>query len=727
MQEADTFEVDASHFGRHFWNEVVRLNELGGLESAIACLERRMSTAHSDDEMKDLFRLSATIDHISVGCGLAINDVSLTLTRPNVNGLSDTERKHRVREYHLYDRNRQLDQTSVQTFVRRMEARRLHNGEWHSVHSLVRDGHELAASLTDLNDAPASRRLSVAKNVVSPYIEFAERGRRCQFTGLDLFDIWRYFRHTWSIRYSSLPGRNVALLIRDRAVNNHPVIGISGLGSPVIKQIPRDTRIGWTPAAILSRYRDDQVGLLDWIDKVIETALAQIYKDDLAKCGVLGDGRALDTPDELMEYAATQRNLHRKFPPRRKAKATCLEDAEWKKQAETPLFTSKRSSQLASLVKARNQLDLCWRQVESGSDLDYSSASLKALVSKTVRLVAAKHLASNVVDLNVCGAIAPYNHILGGKLVGLVSCGPEVVSYYRRKYSKAASIIASSVAGRTVIRDNSLVYMTTSSLYSRNPSQYNRLSVPEGVLGKGSGLRFERLGVSEGYGSFHISPRTVELANILVSRRSGGRLVNSIFGEGVSPLMRKMREAMMIAGLPANQMLKHSLERIVYGVPLVSNYQSFLQDVSSTPRYIYARRNPKEVTDKLADYWRERWMLGRVSNPSVIEQVSRHSIGRGSHGAFVSRSEDRLQRDTRYLVLLSKNPEHLAILMRADVQSTGCLANVFGTQYSHLPVRRSCGDGQQAAPTEPEKHGDVTAGLDRGLQVRRRAAAVPTV
>jgi hypothetical protein len=48
-----------------------------------------------------------------------------------------------------------------------------------------------------------------------------------------------------------------------------------------------------------------------------------------------------------------------------------------------------------------------------------------------------------MMNIMVCGAIPPYNHLLGGKLVGMAVAGPEVISEYQRKYEESISNIAS--------------------------------------------------------------------------------------------------------------------------------------------------------------------------------------------------------------------------------------------------------------------------------------------
>jgi hypothetical protein len=125
-----------------------------------------------------------------------------------------------------------------------MERRRLTPNGWQSIFSVMRDGQELAESLTKLREDP-SRLEANLNEVVLPYIQFVETGAYCSETGLLLSDIRRYFRHTWVTAYKSIPGRSLSILVRDRAKPVHPVIGIAFLGSAVVQQSIRDKWIGW--------------------------------------------------------------------------------------------------------------------------------------------------------------------------------------------------------------------------------------------------------------------------------------------------------------------------------------------------------------------------------------------------------------------------------------------------------------------------------------------------
>jgi len=58
--------------------------------------------------------------------------------------------------------------------------------------------------------------------------------------------VWRYFRHTWSLEYRSIPGRKLPLLIRNRAHPTLPVIGIAMLAGPIIRSATREDWIGWS-------------------------------------------------------------------------------------------------------------------------------------------------------------------------------------------------------------------------------------------------------------------------------------------------------------------------------------------------------------------------------------------------------------------------------------------------------------------------------------------------
>ena len=82
----------------------------------------------------------------------------------------------------------------------------------------------------------------------------------------------------------------------------------------------------------------------------------------------------------------------------------------------------------------------------------FESSRFRQAVGQIVRMVRGERVGINMMDIAVCGAIAPYNLLLGGKLVCLLLCGPEVIKDYRARYDQQTSLIASCMRGASVKR-----------------------------------------------------------------------------------------------------------------------------------------------------------------------------------------------------------------------------------------------------------------------------------
>src|SRR5205814_4186059 len=107
-------------------------------------------------------------------------------------------------------------------------------------------------------------------DLVDPYIQFVETDGVCNLTGLRTQDIGRYFRHTWSSPYESVPGRSLQFLVRDRAAPFHPVIGIAALSSAAVRLGPRDRFIGWDTDQVVERMLNDNRDEAErWARKVV--------------------------------------------------------------------------------------------------------------------------------------------------------------------------------------------------------------------------------------------------------------------------------------------------------------------------------------------------------------------------------------------------------------------------------------------------------------------------
>lgn len=560
---------------------------------------------------------------------------------PEASVADRTLEKERIRRQELVKRNEQLSQDSVRRFVAFMEKPREFQGKFVSIFSLMRDGRDLRAALERAaeagGDAPALRA------AIDPYIQPVVTDERCQQTGLRLTDIWRYFRHTWTNYYATTPGRTMPLLVRDRAAPFHPVIGIAALSSAIVQIRERDHWIGWQPEPFLSGLAVEPTArMARWVTGRLEHGLRELHLDDLVQDGLywpsLWDAPTPESIDRLVKEAESRRRDHHRFVRqvdfKSKAKGNT---ASWRQRAETDLFRSKRCLALADLLRARTALlpFLSPKPTADGLRRALEDPQGKRAISGLLRRAKGESVGTEIADLSVCGAVAPYNAILGGKLVGMLAASPAVVRAYRDKYSGYESEIASSIAGRPIKRRTNLVFLGTTSLYGSGSSQYNRIRVPAEVLGGTQDIRFRELGRSESYGTSHLSSESVIALVRLAEQSKTGVRVNSIFGEGVNPKLRKVRNGLDLLGWPADALLQHGRKRIVYGVSLVDNLLPYLIGAEDKPDYIFSPEDPDD-TEKISAWWMQRWLARRIQSQDVLAEVSRHCVDRPvSHGARV--------------------------------------------------------------------------------------------
>ncbi|MEQ1761022.1 MAG: Druantia anti-phage system protein DruA [Vicinamibacterales bacterium] len=552
-----------------------------------------------------------------------------------------TDEKHRVQRQEQVKRDEQLRQPSVRRFVLMMEAPRARGDSFVSIFSLMRDGEELASALEAHVARPEETQLI---EVVDPYLQIADTAARCEFTGLRLLDIWRYFRHTWSNQYTSTPGRSLPILIRDRAAPNHPVIGIASIGSAVVQIAERDKWIGWQTSSVLMEMTlEPSLRWARWLTRRIDKWRDEVYIDDLVEDGlfVTADWQQpnLSSIEALRSEADARRRRHQRFGRRADFKAVAYgktADA-WEERARSDLFRSKRCKFLADLLTAKLALQthLLPTPTKAGLQQALLEDKSRRAISWIIRRARAETVGTEIADITVCGAVAPYNHLIGGKLVSALVASPMVVGEYSKRYSNYASEIASSIAGREIYRPTNLAFLGTTSLYGSGSSQYNRIRIPGSVLASRADIRYVALGRSRSFGPSHLSSASVKALETLAEQSNNGIRVNSIFGEGVSPKFRKVRQGLDILGWPSDQLLRHRRERIVYGVSLVENLRDYLLGHDAHPRFIFDVDFPGDI-DRLSEWWRNRWLEPRLRKSEILDQIRAHSVGRPiRHGARV--------------------------------------------------------------------------------------------
>lgn len=527
---------------------------------------------------------------------------------------------------------------SVRSFIKSMERERLYQGRLVSIKALIGDPETLITKIRNKEE------------VCKPYIELVS-GNRDKYTGLKLADIWRYFRYTWSIPYKTMPGRNMYYLVRDAGQDNHPIMGIFALGNSVLNLTVRDDKIGWTVEAIrrsLERKSDTDhyeqkvsdtektikvsnkhftetedeyharvscysEKVLTQLIKNVDIALADIYIGDL-NC----DEQIANPTQDFINYLFTKsEELRLRSLNNKNAK-----NPDWRQEACSVLFTRKRTAELAKLLESK----LAFQSVKGTT----AEEKLRSLLSNdsgrkaiTRSLLANRKckIGSNMMEIIVCGAVPPYNELLGGKLVSMLACSPIVIKGYTERYQNQVSEIASRMKGERVIRDSRLAFLGTTSLYSSGSSQYNRIRVP---FKDGFNLEFRKMGITEGFGTVYFSSETTTALSSMLEIIDGGKRINHVFGEGTSPRLRLINRGLTLLGIKAASFLKHYSPRIVYSIELATNTNEFLLGFTDELHYNFHVDNEEEIsnrTQEIIDYWYERWLKTRLGSVNIEERL----------------------------------------------------------------------------------------------------------
>ena len=535
-----------------------------------------------------------------------------------------------------------------------------------SIQTLIADGAELLARLQPALDSSGEGRIARLGQAVVPYLQLVpgegEPTVHDEYTGISLNDIWRYFRFSWSIPQTAIPGRQVFYLVRDRAHPCHAVIGIAALGnSPLVSPL-RDDAIGWTPARFSARFgdaakandRDELTRLADHLNSLIAGGLEEINPS-----GLITEQELANPTEDLIaklqrradEFASRREEALRDVAQAAAAGVPlALQETEQPDYAVPPVslavleLEGKRAPKDAPETLARRLLVAKKRAFEISrllraslilvqhraalTDPVMTASALKnddLLVAMNTALTVAKsdRVGTNILEITTCGAIAPYSHLLGGKLVALMLFSPEVADDYRQRYGNRPAIISSQLKNVARTKDCTLAWLNTTSLYSMGSSQYERLRLPPGIIAPDQPeLRYTHLGDTEGYGTVQFSDATVQAVQAALEERHQFKGVNSIFGEGFSPKFRKLRDGMMVLGFNPTVLMRHDQTRRVYAVPIWAGADAFLRgQPASLPEFVREPSRFRDSTLRIAEFWRSRWLASRLNHQPTIEAL----------------------------------------------------------------------------------------------------------
>lgn len=504
---------------------------------------------------------------------------------------------------------------------------------------LAADGLALARDLEAAAALPKDERGAALASLVRPYLQLVTDDGRCEETGLRLKDIWRYFRLTWSTPAENTPGRTMLYLVRDSARPFHPVMALISLENAPIRVRARDDYIGWTIEKIGSELDgatpEQARAVFDHLLACLDRGLDELDLTDFCT----PEERSASSRDLLEKLAlvVVQSREKRDAALQRWRSGEAATEEERSElgnisvEAEREIYRRKRADAAGRMLSARLRL----RDMVSSPDFDtiwpafLASESGQGAVRAALVAVKSRHVGTSLLELNVCGAVPPYNELLGGKLAALLALSPRVIADYQVRYGHRPSDIASKLKGAPVVRPAKLVYVGTTSLYAVGASQYNRLSIPAGVFGPSSAaIHWTPIGETGGYGTFHISRRTLQaLEEAETELNDGVQRVNHVFGEGPSPKLRLLKSALnsvmtSTMGSDVDELVRHSMRRLVYGAWLAPNGRDYLLDRASEPCYPWGpHSDPDEGTSLVVEYWRTRWLGSRLDHREALERL----------------------------------------------------------------------------------------------------------
>ena len=578
----------------------------------------------------------------------------------------------------------QFSDPHVRRFIRRMEHPPASSGR-KSVLTLIADGAELQGALSTARQQRADGQAcaEALRGAVRPYLQLVESGRRDDRTGLLLGDVWRYFRYTWSIPQTPIPGRNLLYLVRDAAHETHAVVGIAALSNCAVQLAPRDRAVGWSLRGLVEaleillgpperramreasaaalraqglypwlapHFPGDAASspaavraalgrVVDWLSGGVSTALGEIEPRGLAAESEI----AAPTPGVVERL----RHASREFASRRQEALAGrgdggggmtsdtlsadvpvdddVLDLEAKHSSNAPVHNSrrmlvrkKRAFELARLLDARRVLAAKREALMDRTTVleTLEQEDVRTAVNTALSAIKSRRIGTNLLEITTCGAVSPYNRMLGGKLVALLLLSPRVAADYRRRYGGEATIIRSQLKNARVVPDNNLVWLGTTSLFSHNSSQYERLRLPAGVIAPDQPeIRYTYLGDTSGYGTVQFADDTVRALDGLLQRRRGFRNVNGVFGEGASPRLRKLRAGLDAIGFDADLVMLHHQGRRIYGAPLFAGAGAYLCGLDTeVPAYVSAPESYADATERIAEFWRRRWLSSRLAH-----------------------------------------------------------------------------------------------------------------
>lgn len=176
----------------------------------------------------------------------------------------------------------------------------------------------------------------------------------------------------------------------------------------------------------------------------------------------------------------------------------------------------------------------------------------------------------NLMDAYVLGALPPYSHLLGGKLVASLIRTREVVDAFDGRYGDSRGLISRKK------KSARLLAVTTTSALGRS-SIYNRLQL--------SGRKiFEPIGFTSGWGHFHFSGKIFDELRKYLEYVDDDYADGFEFGSGPNWRIRVIRRALERLGMDT-ALARHGFVREVFIAKIAKNAEALLRGDNTRVMY----------------------------------------------------------------------------------------------------------------------------------------------
>lgn len=202
----------------------------------------------------------------------------------------------------------------------------------------------------------------------------------------------------------------------------------------------------------------------------------------------------------------------------------------------------------------------------------------------------------NLMDAYVLGAVPPYSHLLGGKLVASLIRSREVAEAFDDRYGNTRGLISKKK------KSARLLAVTTTSALGRS-SVYNRLQLQGRKI-------FEPIGYTSGWGHFHFSGKIFDELRSYLEYVQDDYAVGFEFGSGPNWRIRVIRRALERLGLDTT-LARHGFVREVFLCRIARNAEALLR--GDNKRVLYGGLpSVREVSAAALD----RWVIPRAERDS---------------------------------------------------------------------------------------------------------------